>query len=205
MRRRARRSERGSILVEFALIFPILMFLALGVFEIGLMWRTSLTLANSVRSGARVGASVTSGPLADHAALAAVGSSIASINKSGAGRATITYVEIYKANASNLPPAVCNAASSCNSYTSAQVAAIIANQAGTQSNFGSASSCVGKWDANWCPKDRSIDLSSANGPDYVGVAIRIVYTPVTPIFFSSTRTMSDQAVMRLEPVANLGS
>jgi len=211
LRRRRRGSERGAILVELALIGPVLMFLVLAIFEVGLMWRTTLTLSYSVRAGARVSSSVTNGPLSDHATVAAVGSAIASIN----GRATIDWVVIYKVTSSTNtdPPAACitagaiaaggSAGSFCNAYTDTKVAAILADPVGSRANFGAAS-CSGKWDANWCPVTRITSQAAAGGPDHVGIAVSITYTSVTKLF-GTTKTMTDHAVMRLEPIANLGS
>jgi Flp pilus assembly protein TadG len=49
------RCERGSELIEFALVTPILMLLAAGIFEFGMMFRTFEAVTNAAREGARVG------------------------------------------------------------------------------------------------------------------------------------------------------
>lgn len=46
--------HRGQALVEFALVFPILMLLIFGVVDAGRLIFTYNTIANSARSGARV-------------------------------------------------------------------------------------------------------------------------------------------------------
>jgi len=49
------RSERGAELIEFALVFPILILLIAGIFDFGMMFRTFEAVTNSAREGARVG------------------------------------------------------------------------------------------------------------------------------------------------------
>ncbi len=50
---RSRPGERGSSLVEMALIFPVLLLLALGTMDIGMGFRTYIGLTNAAREGAR--------------------------------------------------------------------------------------------------------------------------------------------------------
>jgi Flp pilus assembly protein TadG len=47
------RSDRGSAAVEFALVLPILLMLALAVVQVGLFVRDDLVVAGSARAGAR--------------------------------------------------------------------------------------------------------------------------------------------------------
>src|SRR5688572_15983354 len=54
--RRARwQCERGSELIEFALVAPILLLLLAGIFDFGMMFRTFEAVTNAAREGARVG------------------------------------------------------------------------------------------------------------------------------------------------------
>jgi Flp pilus assembly protein TadG len=54
---RMRREERrGQALVEFALVFPILVLILLGIFEVGRLVFAYNTLGNAAREGARVAA-----------------------------------------------------------------------------------------------------------------------------------------------------
>jgi Flp pilus assembly protein TadG len=48
--------RRGQALVEFALIFPVLVLLLLGIFEVGRLVFAYNTLGNAAREGARVAA-----------------------------------------------------------------------------------------------------------------------------------------------------
>ena len=51
---RNRRSERGAVLVEMALVIPILLFLFVGVVDYGLILREYQVLQNAAREGARL-------------------------------------------------------------------------------------------------------------------------------------------------------
>lgn len=48
------KSERAQSLVEFAMIFPILVIMLAGITEIGFMYYASYTIENASREGARV-------------------------------------------------------------------------------------------------------------------------------------------------------
>lgn len=53
MMRLIRRSERGQTLVEFALVFPIFIFIFFGIIEVGRLWQTVNVLSSAAREGAR--------------------------------------------------------------------------------------------------------------------------------------------------------
>ena len=48
------RDARGAVMVEAAITLPVLMLLLFGLLEYGLLFRTSLSMSDAVRSGARV-------------------------------------------------------------------------------------------------------------------------------------------------------
>lgn len=52
--RRRWKSESGAELVEFALTFPILLLVVLGIIEFGLMFREYEIITNAAREGARI-------------------------------------------------------------------------------------------------------------------------------------------------------
>ena len=56
--RRARRNERGVVLVEFALVLPLLLALFLGIFTGGVAYSNKIGLVEAVREWARFGASL---------------------------------------------------------------------------------------------------------------------------------------------------
>ena len=55
-RERRQRRERGQALVEFALVLPIFLILVLGIVDFGWALRSWITVTNSAREGARMGA-----------------------------------------------------------------------------------------------------------------------------------------------------
>ena len=55
---RARRGEQGSVIVEAAIIIPLLVILTFGCIEFGLAFRDSAAVAASTRSGARIAAAM---------------------------------------------------------------------------------------------------------------------------------------------------
>jgi len=54
--RRDRQSERGQGLLEFALVFPVIVFLVVAFIEMGRAVYSYTTIANAARQGARVAA-----------------------------------------------------------------------------------------------------------------------------------------------------
>lgn len=52
---RRARSERGAELIEFALVFPLLLLLVLGMVDFGFLFQRYEVLTNAAREGARIG------------------------------------------------------------------------------------------------------------------------------------------------------
>jgi Flp pilus assembly protein TadG len=48
------RDQRGAVIVEFALVVPILLLLVFGIFEFGYMLNRDMIIGNASRDGARV-------------------------------------------------------------------------------------------------------------------------------------------------------
>ncbi|HEX6235571.1 MAG TPA: TadE family protein [Acidimicrobiales bacterium] len=48
-----RREERGAVLVEFALILPVLLMLLVGIIEFGRAYNTTVSMQSAAREGAR--------------------------------------------------------------------------------------------------------------------------------------------------------
>lgn len=55
MRLRRFRSDRGSELIEMAMVTPILLLILAGIFDFGMMFRSWEVVTNAAREGARVG------------------------------------------------------------------------------------------------------------------------------------------------------
>jgi Flp pilus assembly protein TadG len=54
MRTRFVRNERGAALLETAITIPIILLIAVGIFEFGRAYQTSQVLTNAAREGARI-------------------------------------------------------------------------------------------------------------------------------------------------------
>lgn len=197
--RRRVRDERGAVLVEVVMILPMLLVISLGVFDIGLSWKASLTVTNAARAGARVASNLGIAATADKSALASIAASLSTIPSS-----QIDAVVIYRTTSSTgTVPAGClvstvksaggSAALQCNVYSAADLAA--APTATTYTGI-----CASSRDRFWCPTTRGNSQASTNGPDYIGVYVRINHATQTKIF-GSTMVIDDHAVMRVEPNA----
>lgn len=193
--RSRRRGDRGASLVELALVLPLVALMAFGTVEFGLAWRDSMTISNSLRSGARVGSNLGDDRLADFNTLKQIEAAINEIDNT-----RIERVVIYKSTTldGEAPAACINGASQsglCNVYTPAQLASL------TEADFDSLT-CSGDPDVHWCPVTR--ENRQVVGADYLGVWIQVHRDWITGFFPpSSGLTMTDNAVMRLEPRVDL--
>jgi Flp pilus assembly protein TadG len=185
------RDDRGTVVLESAMVFPLLMLIVLGALEFGLGWRDKLTVETSVRSGARAGANLGNIPLADYNILANLNAALGSIPA-----ANVSKIVIYRADTvDGAVPTACLTASQntvlvkCNLYTSTALSA-------PASSFGCGG---GSLDATWCPIGREVSQASVNGPDYLGVYVQVQHDYVTAMFGTSGLTLKTRAVTRLEP------
>ncbi len=187
------RSERGSSLLEAAVVMPLFLLFLLGTIEGGYGLHEKLSVANMSLVGARSASGNAADVLTDHYVLLAV--------KAGAGGVTqsqVTDVVVYRASApGQVVPTTCKTASVvgvCNHYTGADL-----SKASTE--FG----CVGppgpvtKIDNPWCPSLRKTALSGVHGPpDYVGVYVRATHRNLTGVLGLGLIFTSD-TVLRIEP------
>ena len=181
-----RHCERGVALVEAAIVTPLLLMLVFGIIEFGFAFKDTLTLANGSRSGARVGSAATIDPSADWALLQAVKGATGSL-------AQVNRIVVFKATSANgAVPSTCAAgnavAGSCNVYDASDMAL-------SQASFLSAGYSK---DDSWAATTRITSLTSAGGPDYLGVYVRAQHTSIFQLIVPS-RALTDTVVMRLEP------
>lgn len=174
--------ERGAALVEFAIVALLLVTLALGTFEMGMAWSDSQLVTQAARTGAR---SVTQLGINGQADSFTVESIEAALGDQGTN---VTRIVIFDASAADgAMPAACSAASSpgvsgaCSIYDG--------------SDFGTYATWV---DGSWPPSTRNNDFDAG---DYVGVTVEISRPYLTGFFGGSTLTITDTAVMRIEPEA----
>lgn len=203
---RQRRRERGAILVEFAIIIPVLMGLICATVDLGYGWRASITVANSARSGARVGSSQGIATGADYAILTAVATSLGSVPVT-----EIDAIVVFKsASVTGGLPLTCplsatnrtnrGVAGVCNIYQQADVVNVLANPATAQATYFSGLCTGTRIDKKWCPATRNNVQIGGSGVDHVGVYVKINHGTSTKLF-GSTIAIDDSAVMLIEPGA----
>lgn len=169
-------TDRGAVVVEAALITPLICLLVFGLIEFGFAWKDKLTLASATRQGARVGSALGNQEGADAEILAAIEGSVASLSD-------IRSIVVYQANGpGGKVPEECTHGSgvsgTCNVYT--------------RSGDGFSGD-----DSAWPATDRETRLGAPGGPDYLGVWIDSEYSSIAGIV--GDRLLSDEVVMRLEP------
>lgn len=170
-------------MVEFAIIAMVILTLAFGAFEMGMAWSDSQLVTQAARTGARSASQLGTNAAADSFSVESIEAALGDIGTD------VTRIVVYEANsADGSMPAGCEAASppgvvgSCSVYDS--------------SDFGTYASWV---NGSWSPSSR---LNSFDSADYVGVTIEVERPYRTGFFGSSVFTISDTAVMRIEPLAD---
>jgi hypothetical protein len=80
MLRKRRDSERGATLIEFSLVFMLLMMLSIGAYEFGMGFRDSLAVSSATREAARLGGAVGNRASGDCLILEAAAGALSSIS-----------------------------------------------------------------------------------------------------------------------------
>lgn len=212
--------ERGSVIVEAAVIFPVLFLIVFGALEFGLLFKNGLTVSSAVRTGGRA-LSAQAGKLADQGSMQAL---IPAASGFRGGLGKVNRVVVYIASCSapaaytdpttnrcaGQPPikelsemtgagAACITNQSvgvdgyCNVYPKEKLTSALADD---PAKWGCKTSPSRTLDSYWCP-DQRISLQTV-GTDYVGLHIEYEHDWVTGLFGSSRR-MSDDVVFRVEP------
>ncbi len=186
MRTSKRSGDRGVTMVEFALLFGLLLMLAIGAFEYGMVFRDSLTVTTAARGGGRVAASTANFGDADCVILEAAAGALQSLNSG-----TVDEIHIYKSDETGFVPL--DNASTMRRYSP------------FQNNDPSLVACTGSdWNAEWLgldwePVDRVNTLEDA---DWIGVRIKYEHTWFTNfLWWNGTVPLADEAVFRIEPPA----
>ncbi len=172
-------------MVETVLVAPLLFVLLMGMLEIGVAWRDSVTVATAARNGARTITQLATNDQADVEGLRA----LEAVFAEHADR--IELVVVFQSDGAGQVPASCLTASStiCNRYGPAQLADL------SDAAFWG---CGGGHDTSYCPTGRENRPQFA---EYIGVYVEFDRPSVTGIFGSAGYTLSDTAVMRIEPDA----
>jgi Flp pilus assembly protein TadG len=214
-RRRKRGSEGGAVIVEAAIVLPVLFALVFGAIEYGLLFKDDLTGSNVVRAGGRVLSAQANVAAADQAGLQAMLPAAAALD---GGLGSVTRIVVYYATCASpdftaarpcdgRPPirnlsemagagncttrgSTAGLAKRCNVYAGSELTQGNVDLAG---NFGCGSAA---YDRDWCPSTRVV--SQTTGTDYIGVHVEYTHQWATG-FFGSKRHMTDDVVFRIEP------
>ncbi len=186
-----RRSERGAALLEAAIVTPVFLLVVFSIFEMGLLFRDSLTTDNASREGARAASTRGDRDDADYYVLRTIQHGLEAM-----GLERLQYVVVFKATGpDSTVPGACRTASQadlCNRYTAADFFAELDTAAGVDTgNFR-----CGTLDSAWCPTTRETSLSA--GTDFIGIHVETRHDYVTG-FFTDGNDLGETTILRLEP------
>jgi Flp pilus assembly protein TadG len=177
---RARHAERGSVVVEAAIILPLLMALTFGAIEYGISFRESAAVHAATRAGVRAASAMprNSGYLdaAANAVTTAMGD---------ASRTTPQELWIYHSVPNVGRPLTCS--TECALYTWNGTKFVL-----TGGN---------PWAAD--QQNACASADDPNLPQQIGVYVKGRHTMVTKLFGTAV-TLTSTSVMRLEPYVGTG-
>jgi Flp pilus assembly protein TadG len=179
--------ERGAVLVEAALVLPLLIVLVLGIVEYSVAFNKSATVANASRAGARTATAIPKDSQYSVKAAEAVASALTSL-----GSEAPQEVWIYKVAAGTDDDPI-------------------------GGGFGSCTDCVGyAWNPAakafvtsaplggnaWTANEQNACVDSSH-PDRLGVYVKAKHKYLSGVF-GNERTIEHRTVMRLEPYVGSG-
>jgi Flp pilus assembly protein TadG len=192
--RRVGTGDRGATIVEFALIMPFLIFLAMGTADMGLGWVATDRVESASAQAARTAAVKGTRVEADRDVLVTLATALP------AGElANLDRVVIFKPGAGGTVPSGCiktagdtsdTGATDCNSYSGATVRAATAT---SMTGFGGT---AGSKDRFWSPASRNDALTDP--PDYIGVWLRTTHNSQVGGFFGNI-TITKVTILRIQP------
>jgi TadE-like protein len=211
-RRFGPRSERGAVVVEAALVTPLLMILLLGIIEMALLMKDDVALTSAVRNGGRIAsANADAGPggtAADDGsclspcspANAPMFAQMAANAIQTAGSAlpkdSIQELWIYKANAKGYPCPL-SAATGCEVNTST---AMTCSTNCVKFKWLKAKDEFRYYSGTWLSS--SVNACANSNTDVVGVYMKSKHSFLTG-FFTDSVMIEDHAVFTFEPLPTL--
>lgn len=187
----ARRRDRGAALVEASLVTGLFLVLVFFIFEMGFLFRDSLTTGNASREAARAASTLGRSPDTDFYTIRTAEHGLEAM-----GLQSLDVLVVFKASGpGDTVPGACLSASVigvCNRYTPADFFAEKEDTSGNPTgNFG-----CGTLDYYWCPTTR--ETRASVGPDYVGIYIRTKHNYLTGMFGAQT-DLESTTILRIEP------
>jgi Flp pilus assembly protein TadG len=221
---RARRSQRGAVVVEAAIVFPLILIVVFGMLEAGLYFKDALSLSDVVRDAARAGAAHGNSPDADYWILQTLIEEGSALPQS-----QIQEVIVYNAASTPTPPNPAAQAAQATACYAAGTGTTTATSSGLSTNTYGINSCNVYWpsdfnipDSTWqgiTPANYTTQVPDASswpaiyrddtreqirgdgttGPDLLGVWVKITHTWVTGIISTSPSVITDNVVLTIEP------
>ncbi len=186
LHRRWRRGEKGAAAVEFSLVVGVLLTIALGAFEYGMLFRDWMSVTVSAREGARVAASAATYGQADCVILEAAAGALRSLDSG-----SLDEVHIYRSNANGDYP---GPASTFNRRY----------RPGVTGEPGLIACTGSLWfpihlGGGWAPANRN---NAGVNADWVGVRVVFDHEWMTGfLWWDGVASFNDDAVFRMEPPA----
>jgi Flp pilus assembly protein TadG len=179
--RRKRREQRGAVLIEAAIVMPLLITLVMGIIEFGMVFSDMQTVGSASRAGARSAVAYSRQSGYDIQAVDAVASALTARTTGTPLELWIYRVEDSGAGKTNGAPEGYpnfeNCLVECQKYT------------------WNGSSWVKDTTTTWL----YTDMNACTLPlEELGVRVKVRHDMVTGLFGSSI-TLTDKAIMRLEP------
>ena len=179
-RRRGGESERGAVLVETAILIPVILMITFGLIEFSSVYQSSAVAAGAVRAAARTASAeaLQTSYATDAAAAAAT-----ALHTVGSNEPVEMWV--YQANSNGYPGSgtdFSSCAANCIKYLWSQ----------STKSFDTSSPQGGGWPAS------VQHACNASNWDSVGVYVKLNHTFLTKLFGTSI-ALTDHAVFRLEP------
>lgn len=195
------RGDHGAVIIEAALILPLLSLFMLGILEFGTAFRDKTTLASGVRAAARQLTNLRNNPNADLLALQSLQGVLSS-----SSRLTVSKVVVFKAASDGSPtsadcltksPTVAGNGTNgaCNIYGPTQMSGLTSTYFGSTYSGSFPCNPNTKYDRFWCAPGRSGSQASLEKVGIRAEYTRASYTKLLP----TTITMTDSAVYRMEP------
>ena len=176
--RSKQRSERGATIVEFAVVFPLIIMLVMGIAEFSLAFKDWLTISHASREGARAGATAANDIAADIQVLNAIEQAV-----TGGDLQAINNVIVSDPD---------GGASTTYTYTGDPTCAWVPCP---DPHAGPNLYDPPYAPPNYLPETRDV---TAPSPGRIKVSITLTHQWFTGLF-ASTSTWTSDTIMRLEP------
>ncbi len=206
--------DRGAVLIEFVLVFPLLALFAMGIVEYGIAWNVANDVNATARDAARGATSAPAAQTADRTVLVTVDALLTDTEKAGLEKVIVFNAEsahqtrpsqacldvVPASGSPTNPGSAAGIDDECNVYGPNQVLWAGNNPTDSTRIAPSASRCNNSSyiDHKWCPITRNRSTSADNA-EYVGVYIKLKHSSVTHFGFGD-QTIERSAVFRLEPL-----